>query len=44
MNYGDPHFMIFKDDAFDCTLCAYLETHDEVVSLYLYGIVNCCFY
>ena len=30
LNYGDPHFMIFKDDAFDCTLCTWLETEDEV--------------
>lgn len=30
MNYGDPHFLVYKDDIFDCTLCTWLETEDEI--------------
>jgi len=30
MNYGDPHFLIFKDAAFDTTLCCWVEVQDEV--------------
>jgi len=36
MNYGDPHYLVYKDDVFDATLCTWLETEDEI------GFYNLC--
>jgi len=39
MNYGDPHFLVYKDEVFDIAMCTWLETEDEIN---FYNLISEC--